>query len=109
MKEGVTVTGTDFYANVEKHPQLTWLGVHPETEEVVVKDTYLGIKHALTLDSITESRWSDLCDIMTGKRDGKIMRHISRIVGYVSRHENWNPSKLAELAERHKGNYAVAS
>ena len=103
------MTGTDFYANVEKHPQLTWLGVHPETEEVVVKDTYLGIKHALTLQTINEYRWEDLQDVITGKRDGTIMRPITRIVGYYSRVNNWNLSKLAELDDRHKGNYAVAS
>jgi ribonucleoside-triphosphate reductase len=32
---------------------------------------------------------------------------VTRIVGYFSRIENWNKSKLGELADRHKGNYAV--
>jgi len=31
--------------------------------------------------------------------------NITRIVGYFSRVNNWNPSKLAELEDRHKGNY----
>lgn len=32
---------------------------------------------------------------------------ITRIVGYFSRVDNWNKSKLGELADRKKGNYAV--
>ncbi len=32
---------------------------------------------------------------------------VTRIVGYFSRVNNWNPSKLAELADRQAGNYAV--
>ncbi|MFH1775972.1 MAG: anaerobic ribonucleoside-triphosphate reductase [Candidatus Omnitrophota bacterium] len=33
---------------------------------------------------------------------------ITRIVGYFSRVNNWNSSKLGELDDRHKGNYLVA-
>jgi len=32
---------------------------------------------------------------------------ISRIVGYFSIIENWNKSKLAELRDRHKGDYKL--
>ncbi|MBA2123643.1 anaerobic ribonucleoside-triphosphate reductase [bacterium Unc6] len=34
---------------------------------------------------------------------------ITRIVGYYSRINNWNPSKLAELEDRHSGDYKVAN
>ncbi len=33
---------------------------------------------------------------------------MTRIVGYFSRVNNWNKSKLGELKDRHKGNYSVA-
>ena len=32
---------------------------------------------------------------------------ITRIVGYFSRINNWNKSKLAELRDRHRGDYMV--
>ena len=32
---------------------------------------------------------------------------ISRVVGYLSRINNWNKSKTAEFRDRQKGNYAV--
>jgi ribonucleoside-triphosphate reductase len=30
---------------------------------------------------------------------------MARVVGYYSRVENWNKSKLGELTDRHKGDY----
>jgi ribonucleoside-triphosphate reductase len=33
---------------------------------------------------------------------------VTRIVGYYSRINNWNKSKLGELKDRHRGNYRVA-
>jgi len=33
---------------------------------------------------------------------------ITRIVGYFSRVNNWNKSKLGELKDRHRGNYRIA-
>ena len=35
------------------------------------------------------------------------MTHVTRIVGYYSQLQNWNRSKLAELRDRHKGDYSV--
>lgn len=32
---------------------------------------------------------------------------VTRIVGYYSRIHNWNKSKIGELRDRHRGNYAV--
>jgi ribonucleoside-triphosphate reductase len=34
---------------------------------------------------------------------------MTRIVGYFSRVNNWNKSKLGELKDRHKGNYSVGT
>ncbi len=32
---------------------------------------------------------------------------VTRIVGYLSRIQNWNKSKIGELQDRHKGQYSV--
>lgn len=33
--------------------------------------------------------------------------HMSRVVGYFSRIDNWNKSKKGELKDRQKGNYSL--
>ncbi len=35
------------------------------------------------------------------------VEHATRVVGYMSKVENWNKSKIGELKDRHKGNYGV--
>ena len=39
--------------------------------------------------------------------DGRNVTRMTRIVGYYSRVENWNKSKLGELADRQKGSYGT--
>lgn len=46
-------------------------------------------------------------EIFNGERDLKIMKHFTRIVGYYSELNNWNMSKIAELADRRRGHYEL--
>ena len=48
-------------------------------------------------------RLADRCDFC----DSPNVSPITRIVGYYSRVNNWNKSKLGELKDRHRGNYSV--
>ena len=43
-----------------------------------------------------------------GHCDSQNVYGITRIVGYFSRINNWNKSKLGELRDRHRGNYSVS-
>ncbi len=38
---------------------------------------------------------------------GRDVYHMTRVVGYYSRIDNWNLGKLGELADRHRGDYRV--
>jgi len=77
-------------------------GKHPGQDEVLVVHVDSGIKHALTIAAVLETPWHELEAVMTGKRTPKVMIHLTRIVGYYSRVQNWNRSKLAELAARQR-------
>jgi len=52
-------------------------------------------------------RWDELEPVLLGRRLPQPLHFMARIVGYYSRVDQWNRSKLAELADRHKGNYGV--
>ena len=45
--------------------------------------------------------------ILRAAKDGRDVSHMTRVVGYFSKTENWNPSKLGELRDRRAGDYAV--
>ena len=45
--------------------------------------------------------------IIHGERSPIVLNGITRIVGYFSRVNNWNRSKIGELRDRRKGEYSV--
>ena len=100
------MNGKTFFSNVQDNPQLEWLGI-TESDEIVVKNLTTDAKFAFELDAIQTQEWETLLDIINNKRSPKIMEHITRIVGYYSQLRNWNKSKLAELEDRHLGDYGV--
>jgi len=57
-----------------------------------------------TVEAIENNDWPILDKQVV---QGKNIHHITRIVGYYSRIENWNKSKLGELHGRHEGNYKI--
>lgn len=103
--------GHEFFTRVDKHSDLEWLGARegrsPSEDEALICNTRTGTKHAIVVSAVLEHPWVELEAVLTGKRDAKIMIHLSRIVGYYSRIENWNASKLAELRDRQKGHYGL--
>lgn len=65
------------------------------------KDAY-----EVEIDTIVRTPLKDI--ILALKTGDMIHLHgVTRIVGYYSRIHNWNKSKIGELHDRHKGNYAV--
>ena len=103
--------GREFFDKVTAHDELEWLGViegrSPSEDEALVCHTETGIKHSIAVASIIASSWQELEDVLTGKRESHVMIHLTRIVGYYSRVQNWNRSKVAELKDRQAGIYDV--
>ena len=101
-----------FYRHVSDHADLEWLnssmGETPDDDGVVIGCSKTGHKFFIALNAIVKNEWETLSDILFGKRQPCIMTHMTRIVGYYSQIQNWNPSKIAELNDRHKGNYSIS-
>jgi len=104
---------TNFYDCVERDDALEGVDVvfgdRPDQDEIVVKSVATGHKTRLATETIRSHPWETLREVILGQRDPAPLFRVSRIVGYFSRIENWNKSKLGELADRHAGNYHVSS
>lgn len=96
-----------FYDAVMAHPDLEWEGTSDNPPEVRVKDLNAGLTRGIGALSVLENDWARLEAVMTGKAPAKIMNWMSRVVGYFSRIQNWNKSKLAELRDRQAGSYTA--
>lgn len=109
--------GRDFFDRVAEHAELEWLGVHErpvlgpdrraQPAEILVRHVGRDVKYALSPRAVLEHSWDELESVLTGRRRASLMTHLTRIVGYFSRVQNWNRSKLAELRDRHAGDYVL--
>ena len=95
----------EFYNKIEESEEIE--GMKIGGGEFVVRHLPSGIVTALTPDCIYDNDWDTLAEIISVKREPQVLTHITRVCGYYSLAENWNKSKLGELADRHKGNYEV--
>jgi len=119
------MNGLEFYRRVAEHEALAWLGCADATpripcdieagipfspskpDRVYVRVLSNDAKWEIALESILSQPWEELLGVMMGDRVADIMTGITRIVGYYSFTRNWTRSKLAELADRHKGQYSL--
>ena len=98
--------GCGFYDSVVAHPDLEMDGVVEGM--ILVEHGPTKALYALAPESVAAEEWETLEAILCGKRKPTILSHMSRVVGYYSQVENWNKSKLGELAARRRGDYSIA-
>ena len=59
----------------------------------------------ISLAKLADMDWLSVRRAVVNGRD---VVQMTRIIGYYSRLSNWNPSKIGELKDRHKGDYGVS-
>jgi len=99
----------EFFNNVEAHPDLEGVGIDEKKMVLHVRHNPSKINTAIPVEAIDHDdvKWDILEDVLTGKREPQVLFHMTRVVGYYSRVDNWNQSKVGELKDRQKGNYAM--
>lgn len=101
----------EFFEKVESHQELAGEGVDsPEakTPGCIVRHIKTGLATRLPLEAIEKADWDVIEEVLLCKREPVALQHMTRVVGYFSRIDNWNKSKLGELKDRQKGDYAIS-
>ncbi len=101
----------EFFDKVEAHPDLEGVGIE-ECESggksaVYVRHVPTDSKYRVDLAAIGGQNWEALQSVFLGKREPKVLSHMTRVVGYFSKVENWNRSKVGELKGRQRGDYSL--
>ncbi len=89
-------------------------GINEEKELIVVEDTTKnegidGKYIELEIGEVIEKPLNQLMSILNGERSDIVCHGITRIVGYYSRVNNWNKSKIQELQDRGNGIYKLGN
>lgn len=112
MKEDYAMDMNTFFNNIENDSGYEGVGIDAACKDrnpgVIVKYKPTGLMTRLPVDAIEAADWDLLEEVLTGKREPQVLQHMTRVVGYFSRVENWNKSKVGELKDRQKGDYGIA-
>ena len=121
IAEKIEKSLTLFVEAVELSSDLEVIGTAiPSNEEVFVIRDYSktkGIEGAYVEVSIEEivrkvtdcDKAQEFVNIIQNDRASIVLNGITRIVGYYSRVNNWNKSKVGELRDRAKGSYGLTN
>jgi hypothetical protein len=93
----------EFYDAVEADDLLRGIGA--DEDNVYIGCDSKNLATRIGMGMVEELDWETLRAIIIGDREPVVLSHLSRVVGYFSRIDNWNRSKLGELKDRHKGSY----
>lgn len=96
----------EFVSRVEAEPDLIPIEMNVDKQLFIIGNSR-GDTFAVGVDTVESKEVQDLIDILLGKREPAVLYHISRVCGYYSRVQNWNPSKVGELKDRQAGNYSM--
>jgi len=119
IAESVEKSLTIFVEAVELSSDLEIIGTAlPNGEEVFVIRDYSkteGIEGAyveVSIDEIVQKvtdtdKAQEFINVIQNDRKPIVLNGITRIVGYYSRVNNWNKSKVGELRDRAKGSYGL--
>lgn len=99
----------EFYEKVESHPDLMGetVDMNAKNPMVVVRHKKSDLLTCLPIKAIEKANWEIIEEVLTCKREPVVLQHMTRVVGYFSRIDNWNKSKLGELNDRHAGDYSI--
>lgn len=97
----------EFFDSVEASDEFAGIGIDKTDKGVgiIVEYKPTNVSMRLPAEAIKKADWAMLSDVISGKREPAVLQHMTRVVGYYSRIENWNISKLGELQDRQAGNY----
>ena len=71
--------------------------------EIDIRELINKVKDSAIMSA--EEQAQQIVDVIKTNRNDIILEGVTRIVGYYSRVNNWNKSKIGELRDRAKGEY----
>ncbi len=103
LSSDLEIIGTAFPSNDE---EVFVIRDYSKTEGI--DGAYVEVSIDEIVQKVTDTdRAQDFIKVIQNDRKSIVLNGITRIVGYYSRVNNWNKSKVGELRDRAKGSYGL--
>jgi len=93
----------ELYDLVESDDRFEGVSISPNA--VVVRHCPTGIKTSVPIDTLGPMDRDVVISILAAEREPEGLYHMTRVIGYFSRTQNFNSGKIGELRDRVQGNY----
>lgn len=95
---------TNFEDKISENPSLEIDSYNDQTDNFKILNHAREVAYEISLDDILKQDVNELVEALSTGISTKLFG-VTRIVGYYSRMQNWNKSKISELEDRARGNY----
>lgn len=102
------MTLTDLFDKIAEREDMEGIGIQDTDKGPILFVRYKPSNTAVGFPAaaVAETTWPAIERTIV-EQEPEVLRHMTRVVGYYSRISNWNRSKVGELKDRHKGQYAI--
>ena len=97
---------SEFMESVNANAELKGIAIDNE-KGFVIEHIRSKVCTVVPFSEVEKLDWMTLEDVLMMRQSAQPLYHMTRVVGYFSRTENFNISKLGELKDRQKGNYKI--
>ncbi len=108
LSSDLEIIGTAFPSDADngKNEEVFVIRDYSKTEGI--EGAYVEVSIDEVAQKVTDSdKAQELIRVIQNDRSSIVLNGITRIVGYYSRVNNWNKSKVGELRDRAKGTYGL--
>ncbi|MDR4505371.1 MAG: anaerobic ribonucleoside-triphosphate reductase [Candidatus Scalindua sp.] len=108
LSSELEIIGTSFPENADGSRGEEVFVMRDYTKAEGVDGAYVEVSIAEVVEKVTDfDRAQELLRVISNDRSSIVLNGITRIVGYYSRVNNWNKSKVGELRDRSSGSYGL--
>ncbi|GJQ57287.1 MAG: hypothetical protein D8M57_18035 [Candidatus Scalindua sp. AMX11] len=110
LSSNLEIVGTSFLENADGSQGEEVFVMRDYTKAEGIDGAYVEVSIGEVVEKVTDfDRAQELLRVISNDRSSIVLNGITRIVGYYSRVNNWNKSKVGELRDRSNGSYGLTS
>ncbi len=107
LSSDLEIIGTAFPSDADRNNEEVFV-IRDYSKTEGIEGAYVEVSIDEVAQKVTDSdKAQELIRVIQNDRSSIVLNGITRIVGYYSRVNNWNKSKVGELRDRAKGTYGL--
>ena len=110
LSSDLEIIGTAFPSDIDGRQGGEVFVIRDYTKDEGIEGAYVEVSIGEVVEKVTDfDKAQEFLRVISNDRSPIVLNGITRIVGYYSRVNNWNKSKVGELRDRSNGRYGLTN